>query len=316
MSDVQSSSAQESDKSFVGTKQKSTDSESSLPVTRVKPTRHTFNKRRNIVVAAAGVAGLAAVVSPFNGSNSVASTPVASTTTAPTFIASSLISSNASASSNTDSSGPGSFGTPVTNSLTFSTGSFGSPPCAQNGNGKGDPDLDMRKNRDKPGGQATPVAIDQVVGLHVGPIDDEGTTHREEWSPDATKAALGYENSYVTIEGYMSQARDEGSESCNCAGSIGVDTHTWITPQPHGNRGTTSMVAEISPRLKGAHPTWNQKGFSQIASNQTRVRITGWIMYDQEHVSEIGKSRGTVWEIHPVHAIQIQAPNGTWTDFK
>jgi hypothetical protein len=32
----------------------------------------------------------------------------------------------------------------------------------------------------------------------------------------------------------------------------------------------------------------------------TEVRIRGWLMLDQEHPEQIGKTRGTLWEIHPI----------------
>lgn len=35
-------------------------------------------------------------------------------------------------------------------------------------------------------------------------------------------------------------------------------------------------------------------------------------MYDQEHVSSVGKTRGTVWEIHPIHEIEFRDDAKQW----
>jgi hypothetical protein len=50
-----------------------------------------------------------------------------------------------------------------------------------------------------------------------------------------------------------------------------------------------------------------------VVDSQTQVRISGWLIYDWEHVSVIGTQRATVWEVHPITRIQIQQ-NGQWVD--
>ena len=44
-----------------------------------------------------------------------------------------------------------------------------------------------------------------------------------------------------------------------------------------------------------------------------QVRISGWPLYDQEHKPEVGKTRSTLWEIHPITSIEV-ATNGGWVD--
>ena len=43
-----------------------------------------------------------------------------------------------------------------------------------------------------------------------------------------------------------------------------------------------------------------------------RVRISGWLMLDPEHPDQVGKTRGTIWEIHPIMQIEVNQ-NGQWT---
>ena len=47
--------------------------------------------------------------------------------------------------------------------------------------------------------------------------------------------------------------------------------------------------------------------------SSTLVRISGWLMYDFEHVGAIGTQRAAVWEVHPVTRIQVQR-SGQWID--
>jgi hypothetical protein len=44
---------------------------------------------------------------------------------------------------------------------------------------------------------------------------------------------------------------------------------------------------------------------------KTKVRISGWLLMDQEHPDQVGKTRGTIWEIHPIIAFDVQRGN-TW----
>jgi len=52
---------------------------------------------------------------------------------------------------------------------------------------------------------------------------------------------------------------------------------------------------------------------SPLVDANTRVRISGWLMFDVEHVGAIGTQRGTVWEVHPITRIQTEN-NGQWID--
>jgi hypothetical protein len=50
-----------------------------------------------------------------------------------------------------------------------------------------------------------------------------------------------------------------------------------------------------------------------LVDSQTEVRISGWLMYDSEHVNVIGTQRATVWEVHPITKIEVQK-DGQWVD--
>jgi hypothetical protein len=41
---------------------------------------------------------------------------------------------------------------------------------------------------------------------------------------------------------------------------------------------------------------------------RSRLRISGWLMLDTEHPDQLGKTRVTLWGIHPVTKIEV------WSD--
>ena len=69
-------------------------------------------------------------------------------------------------------------------------------------------------------------------------------------------------------------------------------------------------MIEFTPRVRAMHPTWTLQGLESLARQKTKVRISGWTMLDPEHPDEVGKSRGTIWEIHPAVRVETQQGNG------
>jgi hypothetical protein len=201
----------------------------------------------------------------------------------------------------------------------FSTGTVhfaaGDVGCAQQGVG-GDPWLNALKNRDAtpPNVTPAPITISSILAMHPQYAEAAGKELRKKWSPAAQADVAPVENRFVVVEGYMLLARDEGKEACNCGDTVHFDTHTWLGAKATDPRSTASVVAEISPRLKKIHPHWNQAGFHALIAAHVKLRITGWMMWDQEHPDQVGKSRGTCWEVHPVHRIQALSADGTWKD--
>jgi hypothetical protein len=47
------------------------------------------------------------------------------------------------------------------------------------------------------------------------------------------------------------------------------------------------------------------KTFRSIINTKAKVRITGWLMWDYEHKEQLGNTRRTLWEVHPIHSIQV-----------
>lgn len=215
----------------------------------------------------------------------------------------------------------------------FTTGMFRVDvgDCPPIGIGGGDTSLSLLKNRDKP--PAKPYKVMTVAGIieHNLP-ETEGweivykKSKRANWSAENRAEVEKLEKQGVVVTGYFLNAVSEGGEMCNCGSTEFVDIHAWLVD--HEPDGTTqkelktfrdqALVAEISPRLYGEdqdlHPNYNTKVINKIAASHKRVKVSGWMTWDQEHAGHLGKTRATLWEIHPILNIKVEVSPGKWKE--
>ena len=165
--------------------------------------------------------------------------------------------------------------------------------------------LNRLKNRVDEGGYRA-VPFDSIVALR--------------WpAPRVERAWTAAERAYVTryqgipvaVEGYLAGAKESGPESPNCHGADPKyqDWHVWLTKAPGEDR-TRSIVVETTPRVRINHPAWTLAALRRSVRNQERVRVSGWLMFDPEHPDQLGRTRGTLWEIHPIMRIDVQRRGG------
>jgi len=187
-----------------------------------------------------------------------------------------------------------------------STGKFDG--CPQKGKG-GDTSLNKLKNRDEPPNEYKSYTVDQIIS---DLPQDFPTTKRATWDESESEDACVYEQNGAVVVGYLLNIKREGPEACNCRDSVHRDYHIWLAAQSSDTRDN-SVVIEISPRLLDAHPNWNQTAIKKLVKQKSKVRISGWLMWDEEHDNQVGKTRGTHWEIHPVQKIEIRS-GGKWVE--
>lgn len=190
----------------------------------------------------------------------------------------------------------------------FSTGNFhGCPPTGQGS----DPYLNSLKNRDK---RPTTAQLYTVNSLYQAtPALPSRKVARSKWNAEQRALAAKWESIPVMVEGYLIHAPQfEGEEACNCKSDTYRDYHMWLGPTPTSAR-TKAMVVEISPRTWATHPSWKNATayLKPVVDNREKVRVTGWLTYDQEHHEQVGKTRRTLYEVHPIHAIQVWR-GGKW----
>lgn len=117
----------------------------------------------------------------------------------------------------------------------------------------------------------------------------------------------------AAIRGYIVEVHDAGRESANCLSGTRVDAHVEVALRPDAPPNER-MIVEVTPPMRERATSrgvdWSTATLrSQLTGR--RVRIEGWLLFDDEHDEEAentrpghrGNWRATAWEIHPVTAI-------------
>ena len=143
--------------------------------------------------------------------------------------------------------------------------------------------------------------------------------HREAFSDEQIDLVSPAEKRGVNLTGYILRAVKQGPENTNCGSPTRTDVHVWVysgTRQDKDERTTLrgkSVVVEATLSWQDQHPNWTAGRLEKIGNDRVKVRISGWVMYDPEHPDKLGKTRGTLWEIHPVTRIQYWSGTA-WKD--
>lgn len=122
----------------------------------------------------------------------------------------------------------------------------------------------------------------------------------------------------ATIDGYVAGVKVGGVESVNCHTHDAAyrDTHIELTLKPNANDETTYVIVEVTPQVR---EEMAKKGVDWSTATLRRnllgrwVKVTGWLLYDAEHAQNAENTnpggahnwRATVWEIHPITAIEV-----------
>lgn len=183
--------------------------------------------------------------------------------------------------------------------------------CPPEGSG-GEPALNRLKNRVEAPGQFEPMRFHDLRDLDV----PQGVSkkHRDMWPPAARRAAEVQEQRAVQVVGYLLKVKLEGQESPNCYSDDPQlrDFHIWLANSADGDPAD-AVVVEVTPRIRARHPGWSLTNLRRFVAQQSRVRISGWLMLDPEHPDQVGRTRATPWEVHPVLKIEVWS-GGQWRE--
>ncbi|MCU1230988.1 MAG: hypothetical protein JWO97_3872 [Acidobacteria bacterium] len=207
--------------------------------------------------------------------------------------------------------------TPVPNpaDVGHTTGDFHG--CAPTGDAKlqtghSDPFLNALKNRDEAPDESEYVTktVTAVIAEKPAGATAAGKKRRDKWTATQRTSIAAKEKTAIQVVGFLVKVKKEDLESCNCHTEGQVDFHMWLVAH-EGETREKSMVVEISPRLLEDHPRWVELA-RKAAAEGTLVRVRGWRTWDHEHPEQLGRTRGTMWEIHPIHEIDVEDENGDW----
>lgn len=128
-------------------------------------------------------------------------------------------------------------------------------------------------------------------------------------SNDLPGAPVVMENVFL-----VHRVKPEGAESPNCGltDPDEVDWHIYTSDTAGLDDITKAVIVETTARTRPLH-NWQQADLAKFVNQNVPLRISGWLLYDYEHVSVIGTQRASVWEIHPITKIEVKK-NGQWVD--
>lgn len=164
--------------------------------------------------------------------------------------------------------------------------------------------LNRKKNRvDKGSWRDTPW---EVVARLPWPRE-AALRFRNQWTAGEQGAVARYEGAPVRVEGYLLGYRLEGREPPNCYSDDPSerDFHLWLGEHPDDRR-KHAIVVEITPRVRAQHPNWTAGRLAMLTESRALVRVSGWLLLDQMHPELIGANRRTLWEVHPILAIEAK----------
>lgn len=182
--------------------------------------------------------------------------------------------------------------------------------CPPEGNG-GDPGLNRVKNRLEAPTAPAAISFGDLQGLPSEPL--AGKLSRRRWPGWWREKVTAGEARGVTLEGFVMEVRLMGPETANCRDRRRSDVHLALGESPDAPRARWA-VTELTPTIRDRHPVWHMKRLRRLSKDHARVRITGWLMYDHEHLDRVGINRISAWEVHPVTKIEVWS-GGRWVEF-
>lgn len=191
-------------------------------------------------------------------------------------------------------------------------------PCPPEGEGThNDPKQNVLKNRDTAPASYEEMTVGQYKKAFKKNLNFP--TRRKNFSEEQLARVEPDEKRGVILTGYILRAVKQGKETANCGSKTRTDVHVWLyyETSPDKDERTRlrgyAVVAEVTPRWLNHHPTWTAAKLEQLAKDGVKIRMSGWVMYDPEHPPHLGKTRGTLWELHPITKIEVWN-NGEWQE--
>ena len=66
-----------------------------------------------------------------------------------------------------------------------------------------------------------------------------------------------------------------------------------------------NVVAVVTPGFQPPRTGWDFDVLAELCRAHTRVRVSGWLLYDPFSRPQVGRSRVSPWSIHPVTHLEV-----------
>ncbi|HSB68569.1 MAG TPA: hypothetical protein VLT62_04435 [Candidatus Methylomirabilis sp.] len=78
-----------------------------------------------------------------------------------------------------------------------------------------------------------------------------------------------------------------------------------------------NLVTVVTPPFQPPHTGWDYDVLRELCEKHTRVRFSGWLLYDYLTRAQVGRSRVSPWSIHPVTQIDVwNAGDRSWAPLR
>src|SRR5215468_7790747 len=154
--------------------------------------------------------------------------------------------------------------------------------------------LDEQKNRTDIPAHYEPLTFAEFLAL---PAVPERYT-APDWDTVRSQTQRG-----VSLEGYISEViqATDGATYGRPPEQGDLHVHMRAARQPQcgvGGSRNQQIVTEVTPHFQPPATAWSYEALLDLCQRQARVRISGWLLHDYQHLKDVWNSRATVWEIH------------------
>lgn len=139
------------------------------------------------------------------------------------------------------------------------------------------------------------ITVEDLLDHRPLALTQPGTANRARWSPEAREEMDRWERRAVSMEGYVVAMHRNPFD-----GDITLN----ITAEPEHSK-EQSVVTEATPHFQELNPEWTNDRLDDLADRRARVRVAGWMFYDNLHAVLFNGNRGTLWEIHPITRLEV-----------
>jgi hypothetical protein len=185
--------------------------------------------------------------------------------------------------------------------------------CPARGVG-GDPELNHLKNRSSAPAVVGTITVSQMKQLPRVPARTPAM--RAAW-PVTVRSLIGAQEARaVVFTGYIVRVNHETGDPSNCGSTLprDEDVELFLAAHPGARDATRIILGEVTPRWRAVYASWRTADLRTLGVSTSRVRITGWLLYDEESWHELGGGTATPWEIEPITRVQVWR-NGGWADY-
>ncbi|MCL4528138.1 MAG: hypothetical protein M1282_01850 [Chloroflexi bacterium] len=186
------------------------------------------------------------------------------------------------------------------NAVTFN----GCPPEGQGG----DAEFNALENRVDEG-KYVDISFDTLLALR-WPRNAERQV-MSAWSPQSDAYIEQYQGMPIALTGYILLAKEAPPSPANCNRN-NFENSDWnlSIADNQGDSLSQAVIAAVTPRVRSKHK-WTIDAIRRASYQHLQVRISGWLLFNPTRPGDVGTSRATLWEIHPVMQIEV-LQDGHW----